>query len=255
MFWAYTFYYFGWIAVIVGVISAIKLYRKYDKEKKYVKKMEKKKWEDELAFMDKSVYEQLELLKRGNLVIFWDRNYETVGKMRLVEMTWEGDNHIATGRYFPIITLDNNRLLVSMPRGEGQSIIWFMFEQVHCDTALTPFFAGTDEKPGPAMVFADSEQTAEVLFELPQNATEHTLAQGQWKMKDIGSFNFKADEYSFVKGNGEMRHVLARHHTQEKQYLLYFDLQAGEGSDTLLLGTEIDPSTEIKYVFQTDRVE
>jgi len=164
--------------------------------------------------------------------------------MKLVEMTWdEEDNHLPTGRYFPILSVDEKKTLVSMPRGEGADIIWFFLQRQNLESNLTAFFAGTDQNPGPAMVFADSDQTAEVTFALPkQNEV--------WQMTDVGSFFFETEGDNFVKGKGEVRHILARNVNKPNWYLLYFDLVEGQGSNSLFVGETLNPETEIEYILR-----
>ncbi len=204
-----------------------------------------KSFESRLNASNATIYDKLEQIKLGNMIVHWQENYQIIGKIKLIEMTWdENDQRIATGRFFPILVMDKSHYLVSMPKGEGAEIIWFFLERKDTETALTPFFLGTDGNIGAATQFADSEQTAEVFFRLPQR----NIGEIEWQMKDIGSFFFESDGRAFLSGKGETRHILARDTHNPKQYLLYFDLLEGKGSSCLLIGNEINPENEIEYV-------
>ncbi|WP_448528791.1 hypothetical protein [Raineya sp.] len=241
---AYFSFYVGWVAIIAGAVwLSWRIYKNYKIEKQKtdeIKLQEKRKME----FYNKPLLEKLELLQINDILVYWNNNYQVIGKSKLIEMTWdEYDNHIATGRFFPIICLDQNRYLVSMPKGEGIDIVWFFMEKEALSSSLTPFFEGTDENPGPAMIFADSEQTAYVTFALP-GKTE------KWQMTDIGSFFFEGQGVTFMRGKGEARHVLAQSTENPKRYMLFFDVIEGNGTDTLLVGENINPEMEIEYVLR-----
>jgi hypothetical protein len=241
---AYFLYYIGFAVAIAGAIWLIKNFLFNQKIKKQEKIAEKTKFEELMAFENASVYEKLRKIQIGNIIVHWQQNYQVLGKMKLVEMTWdEDDNHLPTGRYFPILSVDDKKALVSMPRGEGADIIWFFLQRQSLEANLTAFFAGTDQKPGPAMVFADSDQTAEVNFSLPKQTEV-------WQMTDVGSFFFETEGENFVRGNGEVRHILARNLENPNKYLLYFDLVEGQGSNALFIGETLNPETEIEYILR-----
>jgi len=244
MFEANLLYYGGYVAVFVGVYWAIKTFMKNKKVADSIKQKEKEELARKTNFQNAPIMEKLEVIQLNDIIVHWERNYQVIGKMKLIEMSWdENDNHVRTGRYFPIISVDNNKALVSMPKGEGIDIIWFFFEKQMLQSSLTNYFLGTDENPGPAMVFADSEQTAEVIFQLPSQ-------QEKWKMTDVGSFFFEASGQNFVRGGGETRHILAQNIENPKKYLLYFDLLEGQGSNTLYIGETLNPETEIEYILR-----
>ncbi len=257
-------FYLGFLIAFIGVVMLIihiiknaknpqtKVFSEKKEEKKSEIAKEKssptsyeKSFESRLNASNATIYDKLEQIKLGNMIVHWQENYQVTGKIKLIEMTWdENDQRIATGQFFPIVVMDKSRYLVSMPKGEGAEIIWFFLERKDTETALTPFFLGTDGNIGAATQFADSEQTAEVFFRLPQK----NMGEIQWQMKDIGSFFFESDGRAFLSGKGETRHILARDTHNPKQYLLYFDLLEGKGSSCLLIGNEINPESEIEYV-------
>lgn len=241
---AYFLYYVGFAVAIIGLIWFLKNLVANQKAKKEQKIIEKTKFEEQMAFENASVYEKLRQIQIGNIIVHWQQNYQVLGKMKLIEMAWdENDNHVPTGRYFPILSVDDRKALVSMPRGEGADIIWFFLQKQNLEQNLTAFFEGTDANPGPAMVFADSDQTAEVHFQLPKQNEE-------WEMTDVGSFFFETEGENFVRGKGEVRHILARSTQNPNRYLLYFDLLEGQGSNALFLGETLNPETEIEYVLR-----
>lgn len=138
---AYFSFYVGWVAIIAGAVwLSWRIYKNYKIEKQKtdeIKLQEKRKME----FYNKPLLEKLELLQINDILVYWNNNYQVIGKSKLIEMTWdEYDNHIATGRFFPIICLDQNRYLVSMPKGEGIDIVWFFMEKEALSSSLTPFF-------------------------------------------------------------------------------------------------------------------
>ena len=241
---AYFLYYGGFAVAAIGAFWLVKNFLFNQNIKKQEKIIEKTKFEELMAFENASVYEKLRKIQVGNIIVHWQQNYQVLGKMKLVEMTWdEDDNHLPTGRYFPILSVDEKKALVSMPRGEGADIIWFFLQRQSLETNLTAFFAGTDEHPGPAMVFADSDQAAEVNFTLPKQNEE-------WQMTDVGSFFFETEGENFLQGKGEVRHILARNIKTPNYYLLYFDLVEGQGSNALFIGETLNPETEIEYVLR-----
>jgi len=245
---AYVIYYAGIAMSLYAFYMLYRLAKDYNHQRIYIQKSEKEKWEKQLAFMDASIYEKLEQLQLNDMLVFWDANYQVMGKIKLIEMTWdEHDQRIPTGRFFPIIQLDNQKLLVSMPKGEGLDIHWFMLEQKERKTALTSFFVGSDDQVGPARRFADSDQQEHVEFSLPQDED-----LGTWVMRDVGSFSYTTQGGTFVKNTGEMRHVLAQHATEPTRYMLYFDVEEGFGSDTLLVGQTIVPDQEIQFVLREE---
>lgn len=242
---AYIFYYGGWGLLLIGVaLLAKKAYQFHQKQQKAIQEtqlQEKRKME----FYSKPILEKLTMLQINDILVHWNANYQVIGKITLQEMTWnEYDEHIPTGRYFPIICLDQNRYLVSLPKAEGIDVVWFFMEKKPLSISLTPFFEGTESAPGPAMQFADSNQTAHIVFRLPQQNDQ------QWQMSDIGSFLFEGEGRSFLKGKGEVRHVLAQSTQNSKTYMLYFDIIEGNGTNTLLIGETIDPEMEIEYILR-----
>ncbi|MDX1904615.1 MAG: hypothetical protein SFU27_10695 [Thermonemataceae bacterium] len=244
MFIANLLYYGGYLAFFLGIYLVIRTFLRNRKNIQAIKRQEKENLARKTAFQNAPIMEKLEAIQLNDIIVHWEKSYQVIGKMKLIEMTWdENDNHIRTGRYFPIISVDDNKALVSMPKGEGVDIIWFFFQKESLNSSLTNYFLGTDENPGPAMIFADSEQMAEVIFQLPQK-------EEKWKMTDVGSFFFEASGLNFVKGKGETRHILAQNIENPKKYLLYFDLLEGQGSNAIFVGETLNPETEIEYVLR-----
>lgn len=66
----------------------------------------------------------------------------------------------------------------------------------------------------------------------------------------IGSFFFEGQGVTFMRGKGEARHVLAQSTENPKRYMLFFDVIEGNGTDTLLVGENINPEMEIEYVLR-----
>lgn len=241
---AYFLYYIGILTALLGGFWLLRNFLHNQKIKQQEKITERTKFEEQMAFENASVYEKLRKIQIGNIIVHWQQNYQVLGKMKLIEMAWdENDNHLPTGRYFPILSVDNQKALISMPRGEGADIIWFFLQRQSLQTNLTAFFEGTEQNPGPAMIFADSDQTSDVVFSLPHQAET-------WKMTDIGSFFFETEGENFVQGKGELRHILAQNVAQPNRYLLYFDLMEGQGSNTLFIGETLNPETEIEYILR-----
>jgi hypothetical protein len=242
-------YFFFYVGIIVAIVGGIWLVRRLLYNRKITqteKQIERTKFEEQMAFDNASVYDKLRKIQIGNLIVHWEKNYQVLGKMKLVEMTWdENDNHLETGRFFPILSVDDKKALISMPKGEGADIIWFFLQRQSIEKPLTPFFLGTDDNPGPAMQFADSDQTADVFFSLPNE-------QEQWKMVDVGSFFFEAEGENFVEGKGETRHVLAQSKDAPKRYMLYFDLLEGQGSNAFYVGETLNPESEIEYILRNN---
>jgi hypothetical protein len=242
---AYFFFYGGLVVSLIGVIKLFQIYKLRRKALESQKRYEKMIMEEKIAFENAPILEKLKKIEIGNLIVHWEKNYQIVGKMKLIEMTWdEHDNHLETGRYFPVLSVDDRKALFSMPKGEGSEIIWFFLQRQNIEKPLTPFFLGTDENPGPAMQFADSDQMADVFFSLPHQ-------QEQWKMVDVGSFFFEAKGGNFVEGKGEVRHILAQSQENTKRYMLYFDLLEGQGSNALYIGDTLNPETEIEYILRS----
>jgi hypothetical protein len=174
-------FYLGFLIAFIGVVMLImrliknakksetevlsEITKEIAKEKSSLSSYEKS-FENRLNASNATIYDKLEQIKLGNMIVHWQENYQVIGKIKLIEMTWdENDQRIATGRFFPIVVMDKSRYLVSMPKGEGAEIIWFFLERRDTETALTPFFLGTDGNIGAATQFADSEQTAEVFLD------------------------------------------------------------------------------------------
>ena len=246
----------GFLIVFIGVVMLVMRIIKNAKnpqqtdfseqkeEKQSPQTSYEKSFEKRLNDANATIYDKLANIKLGDMVVHWQAHYQIVGKIKLIEMTWdENDQRIETGRFFPILVMDKSRYLVSMPKGESAEIIWFFLERKDIENALTPFFLGTEGNIGAATEFADSEQLAEIFFRLP-----HKILTQQWQMRDIGSFFFETEGRAFLSGKGEARHILARDTHNPKQYLLYFDLQEGNGSACLLVGEEVNPENEIEYI-------
>ena len=95
-------------------------------EKKSSPTSYEKSFESRLNASNATIYDKLDQIKLGNMIVHWQENYQIIGKIKLIEMTWdENDQRQQTGRFFPIVVMDKSRYLVSMPKGEGAEIIWF----------------------------------------------------------------------------------------------------------------------------------
>ena len=184
--------------------------------------------------------ERLERLHVGQFVLHLGSSLQVVAAVTLTELQKFGGRKGSwrpTGREFKLIELAGDKLTAHMPAGEGEKSGWFMMQR-GSSRGLTQFMAGTKGKPGPARRFAASDQLADVQFNWDDD---------DWKMTDIGTFDFVVNGDGFLSGSGRCRHTMAREADGDR-WFLFFDLMKGSGSDTLWIGQSIDPEVDIDDV-------
>ncbi|MGB3905110.1 MAG: hypothetical protein WBB22_09320 [Anaerolineae bacterium] len=184
--------------------------------------------------------QRLERIDTGQFVVHLGSSLQVVATITLSELQKFGGpkgSWRPTGRKLKLVELAGDRLIAHMPRGEGEQPQWFMMQR-GAARGLTQFMAGTKQKPGPARRFAASDQLGDSQFD---------WADADWKMTDIGTFDFQARGDGFLSGSGRCRHTMAEE-VGGNRWFLFFDLMQGSGSDTLWIGQLIDPEVDIEDI-------
>ena len=192
--------------------------------------------------------------KVGDFIEVMGRPMRYVCRILALELQFFGENksdkrHVdpqsgSRLREFPVIVLSGDRLLFEQPMGEGLPLSWFLYEHRSDDMkpGFTEYLKGTKENPGPIMMFADSNQQADVTF----NALQKT-----WQARDIVWADMKTQAgKAFVRNDssGNMPRVvmvLGRNVEDDQEWILFIDLRSGDGSDTLWVGRKFNPQAEV----------
>ncbi len=192
------------------------------------------------AESETSMEQRLERINVGQFVAYLGSTLQVVAAITLSELQKFGGRKAQwqpSGREFKLVELAGDRLIARVPTGEGEQQRWFMMQQERA-RGLTQFMAGSEDRPGPARRFAASDQLADVQF---------NWADGDWKMTDIGTFDFEASGDGFLSGSGRCRHVMAKE-VDGNRWFLFFDLMKGSGSDSLWIGPQLDLEVEIEDI-------
>lgn len=199
----------------------------------------------------------------GFMTDIMGRNIQFVGKMLLLELQFfDGDKdnkvHVDphTGRKlreFQAYLLSGNRMLLEQPEGEGMELRWFLYENVTGKArGFTEYLKGSNDSPGPGMLFAKSKQTAEVVAELLGDS---------WLLQDILWADFEIQDgktpvRNDTDGMARAAILLGRIITGGSEgayelgdeWILSVDLRVGGGSDTLWWGKQFDPAVDIQDI-------
>jgi len=191
----------------------------------------------------------IETARRLDFLEIEGRQEQVRGTARLLELQFFGTNkedkrHISPAgerlREFKALLLAGNQLLVEHPSSEGGEVSFFLYQKAEMPLGFGEYLKGIPETPGPAVVFAKSNQRAEVTIE----------ALGQtWTLRDIIWLDVEQVEGSFfvspAEAGGMARVVLLLGRSGD-QWILSADLRSGQGSDTLWVGRQFDPQVEIE---------
>jgi hypothetical protein len=177
---------------------------------------------------------------------------DLVGKMILLELQFFGSdksNKVHTSpsgdnlREFPWFSLGDGRVITELPSGEGKRLNWYIGEDVtdQADIAVAEYMGGSQRgSTGPAKRFAQSNQSADVRFEIPG-------IQGNWKCVDIIWVDTRGEGSNCLGDGARVAMVLARQ-IDGNDHLLFGDLRSGAGSDTLWRLRQFQPNVEFEEI-------
>lgn len=112
---AYFLYYVGFVAASIGAIWLIKNLIANQKSRNSRKLLKKQNLKNKWLLKTFLFMKNCKKSRFGSIIAHWQQNYQVLGKIKLIEMTWdEDDNHLPTGRYFPILNVDERKALISM---------------------------------------------------------------------------------------------------------------------------------------------
>lgn len=147
----------------------------------------------------------------------------------------------ANGRLSKAALLAGELWFFYIPSEEGGKHVWLKMRQEEeaLNATLTKLYKGTDQAPGYARKFAQSNQTAVVEYE---------LLGKKWAIKDIGAFRVEALGGNEQMSTGDRLYFVTSRGPEGS--LLFLDARHGEavGRGGLFVGTEFNPENEIEVL-------
>ena len=146
-------------------------------------------------------------------------------------------------REFKALLLAGRQLLIEHPSGEGKNKKFFLYRDRSDElpVGFNKMLRGTDADPGPAMKFANSDQTSEERFDAL--GKEWVIQDLIWCDVDVKSGAFFVNDSAGK--NARVVMVLAR---CGDEWLLWSELRSGQGDNSLWVGSTFDPDVEIEVL-------
>jgi hypothetical protein len=192
--------------------------------------------------------------KAGNFIEIGTRELQYAGKMLFLELQWYGENkdnkvHVDPSgkklREFTAALLSNGKLLFEQPMGDGQEVVWFLYNRANLPVGLEGLMKGTSDNPGPAARFAQSDQKEPVEYEFGGKT---------WVTMDIVWADVQVEGGKTFVGrvrDSDLARVvilLSQNANDESEWFMFCDLRSGNGSDTCWEGRKFDPDAEVDTV-------
>jgi len=147
-----------------------------------------------------------------------------------------------TGVVSKALVLAGGVWILKVPSQEAGKPIWLRATLLPA-LSLMKFYKGSDEKPGPARIFRNNDQSEPVPYTLPQDLTPGVT----WEIIDIGTFDAKVNGSSEEIEQGDRLYFVTSREQGGKRRLIYLDARKGEakGSGGLFLAEEFEPSVDV----------